>query len=321
MSALQTEAPPAAVPRSEPPPSTGRVAGRAVPYLLVTPTLLVLAAVLGYPLLNLVTISFQKYRIRNLLGGKGGEWIGLDNYLNILTDGFFWTVVLRTVVFTVVNVGLTLLLATLIAVLMRRVSRWTRGLLSFGLVFVWALPPVVAVPVWQWMVDYQFGVFNWLITRLGIADYTTHNWFTDPLQGFVVITAVVVWGAIPFAAITLYAGLTQVPQELTEAAVVDGATAWQVFRNVTWPILKPVYAILTTLSIIWDFQVFNQVWVMLNQNPPKDYWLLGVYAYATSFGGGQNLGLGAAIAMVTVLILLGFTFFHIRQMLRVGEVR
>lgn len=308
---------PPARPRPARPSGTG-MGPRSVPYLLIAPTLAVLGLILGYPVYLLVKYSFQEYKLRNLLSGTPGEWVGLDNYTAVLTDSFFWTVVARTFGFAAVCVFLTIVAGTLVALLMQRVSRSVRALISFGLVFVWAIPPAVGVPIWQWMVDFQFGVFNWVITKAGIADYTTHNWFVSPWQGFGVVTALIVWGAIPFVAITLYAGLTQVPKEMVEAAVVDGASPWQIFWNVTIPILRPVYAIIITLSIIWDFQVFNQVWIMLNQNPTPDYYLLGIYAFTEAFR-GNNYGLASAIAIVTVLLLLVFTFIYIRQMLRVGE--
>jgi len=132
----------------------------------------------------------------------------------------------RTVVFTAVNVGLTMALSMGIAVLLTRLGRAMRLGVTVSMVFAWAIPPLSAVALWRWMIDYEFGVLNWLITRTGLADYDHHNWFDDPAQGFAVITAVVVWGAIPFVALTLYAGLTQVPSEIQEAARIDGAGSW-----------------------------------------------------------------------------------------------
>ena len=126
---------------------------------------------------------------------------------------------------------------------------------------------------------------------------------------------VVVWGALPFVAITVHAGLTQVPAELEEAARVDGAGPWQVFRHITFPVLKPIFLILATLSTIWDFKVFTQIWVMLNQRPSREYFLLGIWSYSESFG-VTRYGKGAAIAVVMVLLLLGLTFFYVRQMLK-----
>jgi N,N'-diacetylchitobiose transport system permease protein len=289
-----------------------------VPYALLAPSLAVLAAVLAYPLFRLVELSFQQYGLRELFSGSTGRFVGLDNYRGILGDSFFWTVVARTVLFAAVCVGLTMVLGTLVALLLRRLGRRMRLLVTAGLVAAWATPVLTAVAIWQWMFDFEFGVVNWLLTELGVGDFVNHNWFDRPLEGFTVIVLVVVWGALPFVAVTLHAGLTQVPAELEEAARVDGAGAWQVFWNVTFPILKPVFLILTTLSTIWDFKVFTQIWVMLNQRPGRDYFLLGIWSYNESFG-VSNYGKGATIAVVMVALLMVLTSFYVRQMLRAVE--
>jgi N,N'-diacetylchitobiose transport system permease protein len=298
--------------------SRHRVLGAVAPYGLLAPAAVVLGAVLGYPLYLIARLSFEKYGLFELIRHQG-RWIGLDNYSQIIHDGQFWRVLLRTITFTVVNVSLTMILGTLIALLLVRVSRVVRYMLTGALVFVWATPVVVAVDVWRWMVDPQFGLANWLLTELHVGDFVRHDWFVNPWTGFAVITAVVVWGAIPFVAITVFAGLSQVPEELIEAAQIDGARSWNVFREVTLPLLKPIFVILTSLSIIWDFQVFNQIWIMLDQRPSTDYYLMSVYSFVESFRLSEY-GLGSAIAVVMVLIMFSVTFVYIRQMVKAGEV-
>jgi N,N'-diacetylchitobiose transport system permease protein len=293
--------------------------GRAtVPYALLIPTAAVLGAVLAYPLYLLTTLSFQRYGLFELIQEKG-TWIGLDNFRTIVDDDQFWDVLVRTIAFTFANVALTMVLGTLIALLLVRLGAIMRLLVTTALVFAWATPVVVAVTVWKWMVDYDFGVLNWTLTELGVGDYFQHDWFADPLSGFAVITAVVVWGAIPFVAITLYAGLSQVPQELVEAASIDGAGAVRVFRDITLPLLKPIFVILTSLSIIWDFQVFNQVFIMRDLQPSDDYFLISIYAYTKAFGLSEY-GLGSAIALTMVVTLFVMTFVLVRQMVRMGEI-
>jgi N,N'-diacetylchitobiose transport system permease protein len=134
-----------------------------------------------------------------------------------------------------------------------------------------------------------------------------------------VITAIVVWGAIPFVAITIYAGLSQVPGELIEAASIDGAGAFRVFRDITVPILKPILVILASLSVIWDFQVFIQIWIIRNSRPEADYFLMSIYSFVTSFNISQY-GLGSAIALTMMVVMFGVTFVYIRQMVRIGEI-
>jgi N,N'-diacetylchitobiose transport system permease protein len=289
------------------------------PYLLLAPAAVVIGAVLGYPVYLLLRLSFQQFGLAELVTRKG-NWIGLDNYTRILHDEQFWTVVVRTVVFTAVNVGLTILFGTLIALLLARLGRFMRVLLTAGLVMVWATPVVVAVNIFRWMVDFEFGVLNWTLTELHLGDFLNKDWFADPTRGFAVITAIVVWGAIPFVAITLYAGLTQVPGELVEAAQIDGAGRWQVFRDVTFPLLKPIFVIVTSLSIIWDFQIFNQVWLVRDGEPEEDYWLMSVYSFVEAFRLGEY-GFGAAIAVLMVAFMFIATFVYLRQMIRLGDAR
>ncbi|TMD33553.1 MAG: sugar ABC transporter permease [Chloroflexi bacterium] len=295
-------------------PSRHVIARTLLPYVLIAPAVVVIAGVLGYPLAMLLWLSTQHYGLRELFQHQG-EFVGLANFATILGDSEFRHVVLISVVFTVVNVGVSMLIATGIALLLERLSRPVRILLSSGLVLVWATPVIPAINLWQWMFDYEFGVVNWLLTHLGAGNYIHHNWFENPLQGFTVITVIVVWGAIPFLALMLYAGLTQVPRELVEAAEIDGARPWQVFAMVTVPILRPLFLILFSLSTIWDFQVFNQVWVLLNQRPSKDYFLISVYSFQESFR-VSKFGLGAAAAVVMVAILLVVTFVYVRQTVR-----
>jgi N,N'-diacetylchitobiose transport system permease protein len=295
-----------------------RVMRRAAPYLLLLPSLAVIAAVLGYPLYKLFTLSFQQYGLFELIQHHG-TWIGLDNYTRIVHDREFWVVLARTFAFTAVTVGLTMVAGTLIALLLARLGSAMRLLITTALVLAWSMPPVVSVNIWSWMVDYEFGVLNWTLAQLGFERYVHHDWFVNPWEGFAVIVAIVVWGAIPFVAITIYAGLTQLSRELVEAAAIDGAGAFRTFRDITLPILKPIFVILASLSVIWNFQVFSQVWIIRNARPEEHYFLLSVYSFVESFNTSEY-GLGAAIAVVTVLTMLAVTFVYIRQMVRIGEI-
>jgi N,N'-diacetylchitobiose transport system permease protein len=298
----------------------GARAGRGVvPYLLLAPAVAVIATVLAYPLYLLGALSFQQYGLFELIRHQG-KWIGTDNYSTILHDSQFWQVLLRTVVFTAACVTFTMVFGTLIALLLAKLGGVMRFVLTTGLVLVWAMPVVVAVNIWIWMFDFEFGVVNYALTELHVGDYVHHDWFENSVTGLIIIGAIVVWGAIPFVAITLFAGLTQVPRELVEAASLDGASSTRIFRDITLPILKPIFVILISLSIIWDFQVFNQVWIARGGQPTEEYFLMAVYAFVDSFR-IQQYGLGSAIAVVMVLVMLVVTFVYIREMVRIGETK
>ena len=289
-----------------------------IPLLLSLPAILLLAGLLAYPLYRMFVLSFQDMKLRHLINNIDPPWAGWANYGKILEDPLFWEVVRRTVVFTVVAVVVSVVLGLLVALLMQRVSNWVRVAMVIAMMFVWAMPQLVSAQIFKWMVDADFGVVNWLIDLIPGVDFAKHSWFADPVQGWIVITTLVVWGAIPFLAITMYAGLSQVPRELTEAATMDGANGWQVFRNVTLPILRPLIVIVTTLSVIWDFQVFNQIWVLRDSKPELEYLTLATYSYVQAFN-RSNYSPGAAIAVITVLLMLGVMAFYMRQMFKIGD--
>jgi N,N'-diacetylchitobiose transport system permease protein len=292
--------------------------GARTPLLLALPALLILFGLLGYPLFRMIQLSFQDMRLRQLLTGVAPPWVGFDNYSTVLTDSVFWEVTRRTAVFTVVSVILSVLFGLAIALLMRRVARGVRLAMIVAMMFVWAVPQLVQAQIFKWMVDADFGVINYLLSQVGF-DMLGHSWFVDPTQGWIVITTLVIWAGIPFLAITLNAGLTQVPKELLEAAVIDGASPWQALRKITLPILKPLITIVTTLSVIWNFGLFTQVWVLRDSKVEPDYQTLGTYSFIQAFG-QSKYSFGSAIAVITVVLMLGVTVFYVRQMFRIGEV-
>jgi len=292
-----------------------------LPYLLILPAVVILIAVAGWPLLKIITLSLQQQESgKRALFNSGGTtpFVGLDNYRHVLTDPAFWTIALRTLIFTAVNVGLSLVIGIAIAVLLNRISMWARIILTAVLLFVWAVPSTVSTQIYYWLFSNQFGVVNYLLDRLPGVNMLGHDWFADPHQGLAVITLVVVWGALPLLAISLYAGITQVPKEVLEASRVDGAGPWQTFRHVTLPFLRPLLIILTTLSIIWDFGVFNQIWFMRNGHPEPGYQTLGIYMYSSGIG-SSRYNLGATIGVLMMLCLLVVMVIYIRQLFRIGD--
>jgi len=296
-----------------------RLLGGSVPYVLVAPVVLVMGAILGYPIYNLVRLSLQRYGLFELIQHHG-TYIGLHNFGSVVHDPIFWHTLVRTIVFTVVNVGLTMGLGTLVALLLVRVSTWVRLLVTAGLVLVWAMPPVVAVQVWQWMTNSQNGVVNYILTELHVGDYFQHDWFVTPFSQLAMVTTLIVWGALPFVVITVYAALAQVPHELVEAAEIDGAPSWRIFKDVTMPVIMPVLLILTSLSVIWDFGVFTQPYLLIGQGHivPSNY-LMGIYLFEEGYV-RTDFGRGAAISILMLAIVAAMSVVYVRRMLRVGEV-
>ncbi|WP_369193769.1 carbohydrate ABC transporter permease [Streptomyces djakartensis] len=328
MSAADTHIPAKVPPPRQAPPPPAEVrrprgrrtsGGAAAPWLLLAPCLVILALVMGYPLARLVTLSFQKFGQSQLWGFQPAESVGLDNFAKVLGDGEFWAVVVRTVVFAAGAVVFTMVIGMALALLLQRVSGWLKVLINIVLVASWGMPVIVATTVFKWLFDSDYGVFNALLSKLPGVDMIGHNWFASGPEGLAVIMLLVIWGAVPFVVITLSAGLTQVPKELEEAARLDGASSWGVFRFVTLPVLKPIIVMLTTLSVIWDMGVFPQVFVMRNGHPEPEFQVLNTYSYDRAFV-VNDYAQGSAIALVTVLLLLGVVAVYMRQMLKIGEV-
>ncbi|MFF7363337.1 ABC transporter permease subunit [Streptomyces sp. NPDC008125] len=330
MSAADMKAadPPVSVPRApegaKPQPSKSvtrkpRKAGALLPYLLIAPAFIAIAAVFVWPFIKTVIMSFQDVGRRELWSGSAAPWVGFDQFTSILGDGEFWDVVWRTIIFMVVCVAVTMAGGLGLSMIMQRMSTWVRLLLTAALVAAWSMPLLVATSIFRWFADSDYGVLNMVLTKYLGIDAQGHNWFIDPKQGFVIIGAVVVWGAIPFVSVTLYAALTQVPKELEEAASLDGATVAGIFRYVTWPVIKPVFQMVATLSVLWDFNVFGQIFLMRGNKPEPEYSVLGIYSFEKAFE-SNSFSQGAAISLITVLLLSGVAVYYLRQLLKIGEV-
>lgn len=278
-----------------------------------------MGAILGYPIYSLVRLSLERYGLAELIQHHG-VYIGLRNFGLVLHDTVFWNTLLRTVVFAVANVALTMAIGTLIALLLVRVSTWVRLLVTAGLVLVWSMPPVVAVQVWNWMTNVQNGVLDYVLTELHVGNFFQHNWYTSTFSQLSMVTTLIVWGALPFVVITVYAALSQVPRELIEAAEIDGARSWRVFLDVTVPVIMPVLLILTSLSILWDFGAFTQPYLLIGQaHITTGNYLMGIYLFEEGYV-RANFGLGAAISILMLAIVAAMSVVYVRRMLRIGEV-
>src|SRR2546423_910076 len=155
-------------------------------YGLIGPVVVANGVILAYPIYKLVRLSFEQYGLFELVR-HSGHWIGVDNYRSVLQDSVFWDTVVRTVVFTIANVGLTIVLGTLIAPLLVRISPVVRVLLTTGLVLVWSMPVVVAVQVFYWMTNFENGIVNYLLAQLHLSD-VNHDWYATPFSSLSMVT-------------------------------------------------------------------------------------------------------------------------------------
>jgi N,N'-diacetylchitobiose transport system permease protein len=282
----------------------------AVRYL--APAAIVLLTLLAYPIYQLVLISFYDYGQPQASGAAPLVFLGLDNYVTLLSDPQFWDVLVTTVVFAGVCVAGTMLVGTALAVLASRARPLPRMLLFLAALGAWATPTMAGSYVWLFLFDQDFGLVNEVFASLGFGGMLGHSWTFERYSAFGLVAGEIIWCSFPFVMVTMYAGITAIPREVLEAAALDGASARRTATAVILPILRPILLIATVQSIIWDFKVFTQIYVMTNGGGVAGQNLvLNVFAYQKAFA-GEQYGMGAAIGVVMTGLLLLITGLYVR---------
>ncbi|MFB8893982.1 carbohydrate ABC transporter permease [Microbacterium plantarum] len=286
---------------------------------LLGPSLIILGVMVGYPAVLMLVQSFTDYAIRNKVQGTLPDFIGFENYLEVFTQSDFPAVLVRSLGLMVAMTVLIVGLGALVAVLMTRLRRGWRILVSLGLLLSWAMPPLAATTVWGWIFDSQYGIVNWALnTMTGSTDWTNHSWLANPWSFFFVLTVIVVWQGVPFAAFTLYAALGQVPAEVLEAASLDGAVGWQRFRLVVFPYLRNVVTVVVVLQVIWNLRIFTQVYALQQRGGLiSETNVLGTYIFRQGPG---EFGVTSAIGVLMVVLLLTLSWGYIRTTLKEEEL-
>ncbi|MEU0780173.1 sugar ABC transporter permease [Streptomyces sp. NPDC006173] len=289
--------------------------GRAgwTPWLYLAPALVVLGGLLVYPIYQLGLISFLEYTQAQASGGQPTTFVGFGNYTELFADQQFWQVLLATVLFAAACVVSTLATGCALAVLLTRVRALPRLALMLAALGAWATPAVTGSTVWLFLFDPDFGPVNRVF---GLGD---HSWTYGRLSAFALVLLEVVWCSFPFVMVTVYAGIRAVPSEVLEAAALDGASQWRIWRSVLAPMLRPILVVVTIQSVIWDFKVFTQIYVMTGGGGIAGQNLvLNVYAYQKAFAASQY-SLGSAIGVVMLVLLLTVTLVYLRLLRRQGE--
>lgn len=302
-----------AAPAGRTPPRRPGAHGGRTPWIYLAPALVVLGGLLVYPIYQLGLISFLEYTQAQVSGGEPTSFQGFANYTALFSDGQFRQVLLATVVFAAACVLVTLAVGCALAVLLTRVRALPRLALMLAALGAWATPAVTGSTVWVFLFDPDFGPVNRV---LGLGDF---SWTYGRYSAFALVLFEVVWCSFPFVMVTVYAGIRAIPPEVLEAASLDGASQWRTWRSVTAPMLRPILVVVTIQSVIWDFKVFTQIYVMTNGGGIAGQNLvLNVYAYQKAFASSQY-SLGSAIGVVMLLILLAVTLVYLRLLRRQGE--
>ncbi len=267
-------------------------------YTLLLPSAVLIVVLVGVPFLRALWLSFHK----KLLGLEDAPWIGLQNYGSLLADPAFWQAVQNTLVFTLGSIGSKLALGLAIALVLNETLP-LRGLWRSIVMLPYAMPTLVSVLVWKWMYNDVGGVLNYLASQAKLTDHPT-LWLGDPNVAMGSVIAVNVWRGFPFFVITILAGLQTVPQELYDAAKVDGAGVWPRFRQVTLPGILPVVAVTTLFSAILTFNDFSIIWILTQGGPGNVTQVLATLTYKIAIP-GLELGKGVAVSVLMLPIMVG----------------
>ncbi len=273
---------------------------RRAAWLFLAPTLLLLAAVAGWPLLRTLLLSFTDAQL-----ARPGEarWIGWENFAFLLQDPDWWRAVANTLVFTTLSVSAQLVLGLGVALALN--ARFPgRGLVRAAVLLPWAIPTVVSAQMWAWMYHDVYGVLNELLLRSGALDEPV-PWLAEPVSSMAAIILTDTWKATPFMALLLLAGLQTVPGEVHEAAQVDGMGRWGRFVHITLPLLRPAMLVALVFRTLDALRVFDLIYVMTSNS--RDTASMAVYArqqlidfQETGYGSAASTLIFAIIACVSL---------------------
>lgn len=310
-----THAQPTTRPPATPPPAERPSRRSRLPYLLLVPAILILLLGMGYPVVWQIITSTQKFGLAQQFG-QAPEFVGLGNFSTLVRDPQLLAVVGRSIAFCLVAAAVTVVVGTGLALLMTAVGKAVRLTLQISLLLAWAMPVVAAMTVWIWLFDRRRGAINYVLDAIPGVDMYRFDWLSNPLTFFAVALVIVVWMSVPFVAFSIYAGLTQVSEEVLEAAQLDGATPRQRFRFIIASMIRPVLSIVLLLQLIWDLRVFTQ-FTMLQDAGSKssDFDVLGTYIYklATS---SQDFGMASAFSLLVLGLTIAMSWFYVRDLMK-----
>jgi multiple sugar transport system permease protein len=285
-----------------------RLRREVVGWAFCAPVVAYLVCFYAYPLYRNLDLSLRNYTVRSFVQGDA-PFTGLANYRTVVENPTFWPALTHTIVFTLVSIAFQFTIGMALAVFFHRHFRLSPILRALFLV-PWLLPLIVSASTWSWMLNSESGVVNSVLHGLGIAGV---HWLTSPGWSLASVTIANVWIGIPFNLVILHSGLQAIPADINEAAALDGATGWQTFRFITFPLLRPVSAITLLLGLIYTLKVFDIIWVMTRGGPSDSSTTLATWSYRLGFG---NLlpafGPGAAVGNLLILIALVLGLLYVR---------
>ncbi|MFI5895036.1 carbohydrate ABC transporter permease [Actinoplanes sp. NPDC051513] len=285
-----------------------RRSGQWAAWGFLAPVVIYLVAFYAYPLYRNLDLSLHKYTVRSFVQG-GAPFSGLDNYRAVIDNPTFWPALTHTVLFTGVSLIFQFSIGMALAVFFVNHFPLSTTLRALFLV-PWLLPLIVSASTWSWMLNSDSGVVNSLLQAVGVNPV---NWLTSPTWALTSVIIANIWIGIPFNLVVLYSGLRAIPSDIYEAAALDGASGWQRFWRVTFPLLRPVSAITLLLGLVYTLKVFDIIWIMTKGGPTDSSTTFATWSYRFSFGNLlPQFGPGAAIGNLLIIMALIFGLLYIR---------
>lgn len=281
--------------------------GRYWAYLLIAPSLILVGAVVVYPVIDGVLLSFREYRLNR--PALGTPWIGLEHYRDLTSDPIIQTALRNTLVWVTVG-ALSQFLLGLIAALALHRPLTGMGLARILVLIPWLLPSVVSANMWRLMLDSRLGVVNDVLIRINLMD-TPRAWFTSPDTALFEVLGVELWKNFAFFTLFLLAGLHAIPQELYDAASVDGSGAWRRFRHITVPLLMPVIVAAVILRVIGLFNSPDVLLILTGGGPGNATQTISLYGFQTAYL-QFDFGYAASISVLALACLMAFTVVYVR---------
>ncbi len=271
--------------------------------VLLLPAVVMIGTFVAYPFVRGIWLSLS-----DTVVGREGNFVGLDNFVKLWNDGIFRRAAQNTVLYTAAATVLKLTLGMLVALMLNNLLGFKR-ILRASMLLPWIVPTVLSTLAWKWMLDPTFSIVNWLLYQVGLIRLRV-DWLGGPIMALWSVILVNVWRGTPFFAITLLAGLQTISPDVYEASSIDGATAWQRFWKITWPLLMPVTMVIVLFSVIQTFADFQLVYILTGGGPANSTHLFATYAYQIGVATGK-LGEGAAASLAMVPVLFAIVLFQL----------
>ena len=286
----------------------GPRSGQWAAWAFLAPVIIYLLAFYAWPLYRNIELSLHAYTVASFVSG-GAPFVWFQNYINVFHSPTFAPAVTNTALFVFVSIAFQFAIGMALAVFFFQHFRLAATLRALFLV-PWLLPLIVSASTWAWLFNSDSGLVNSALSAIGLGHV---NWLTSPQWSLVSVLIANIWIGIPFNLVILYSGLQNIPQDLYEAASLDGANAWQKFWRVTFPLLRPVSAITILLGLIYTLKVFDIIWIMTKGGPIDSSTTLSTWSYRLGFGSVlPDFSSAATVANLLIIAALIFGFVYLR---------